>query len=174
MNWYILYCMNAKTEKLCTMFRSYGVNAFIPRMEMYLRTKGLIKRDMFPSYIFIKSEMEQLEFNAFLKKLDYQKDGVIRELKYTDEQSLHFDFISALTKTEISMFEHLFDEQGIVRLSKVKFVNDQPVIYEGPLINYNYNIKKLDIHNGLAYLDIDFQGSQVVAGIKLEKIIMGG
>lgn len=169
MNWYILYCVNAKTERLCTMFKSYGIYAFIPMMEMHLRTQGLIKRQMFPNYIFIKTEMGQLEFSDFLKSLDYQKDGVIKELKYLDEQSMNFDFISALTKTEIQIFDHLFDEQGIVRLSKVKFINNQPVIYEGPLINYNYNIKKLDIHNGLAYLDIDFQGSQVVAGIKLVK-----
>ncbi|MCD7807946.1 MAG: hypothetical protein LUH02_01280 [Erysipelotrichaceae bacterium] len=156
MNWYILYCMSSKTERLCTMFNSYGVHAFVPMMEMYLRTKGLVKRVMFPSYIFVKTEMGQVEFNHFLKNLDYQKDGVIRELKYTDEKSLQFDFISALTKTEIHMFEHLFDETGVVRLSKVKFVNNKPFIYEGPLINFNYNIKKLDIHDGLAYLDIDF------------------
>ena len=51
---------------------------------------------MFNGYIFVKSTMNQLEFNSLLMKMSKEKDGLLKQLVYPDT--------SALKKEEIEMF----------------------------------------------------------------------
>ena len=66
-NWYVLFVLVAKEKKLCSVLTKKGLNAFIPQMEYYRRDiKGNALKSLFPGYIFIKSEMNQSDFDNFL------------------------------------------------------------------------------------------------------------
>ena len=43
---------------------------------------------MFTNYIFVKTLMNQTEFNTFLMNLDNEKDGLIKQLVYLDTSAL--------------------------------------------------------------------------------------
>ena len=61
MNYYVLFCQSLKIDKLYQVFNSKeGVEAFIPKMERYIRSKDMIE----------------------------QRDGIIRELKKDEVSAL--------------------------------------------------------------------------------------
>ena len=112
MNCYVLYCQSYKIENLCQRFnQKEGIEAFIPQIEKHLHsTNELVLKPLFPGYIFIKTKMNQIEFDTFLLLMKEEKNGVIRELKKDD--------VSALTKDEIHLLKLLLNEQYILKMSK--------------------------------------------------------
>lgn len=83
MNYYVLFCQSLKIEKLYQTFNlKKDTEAFIPKMEKYIRSKDkIIIQSMFPGYLFIKTNMDQTEFDTLLLLMKEERDGVIRELK---------------------------------------------------------------------------------------------
>lgn len=67
MNCYVLYCQSYKIENLCQRFnQKEGIEAFIPQIEKHLHsTNELVLKPLFPGYIFIKTKMNQIEFDTF-------------------------------------------------------------------------------------------------------------
>ncbi|XCP84019.1 transcription termination/antitermination NusG family protein [Roseburia hominis] len=81
-NWYILFVQIEKQSQICTMLQNEGVHAFLPMMEYYRRdSKGIAVKLMFPGYVFVRSELEQKEFDDFLKFRKGCLWGVIKQLK---------------------------------------------------------------------------------------------
>ena len=97
MNYYVLFCQSLKIEKLYQTFNlKKDTEAFIPKMEKYIRSKDkIIIQSMFPGYLFFKTNMNQTEFDTLLLLMKEERDGVIRELKKEE--------VSALTKEEIKL-----------------------------------------------------------------------
>ena len=78
------------------------MEAFIPKMEKYIRSKDkIIIQTMFSGYLFIKTNMDQTEFDTLLLFMKEERDGVIRELKKEE--------VSALTKEEIKQLHPEYD-----------------------------------------------------------------
>ena len=96
MNCYVLYCQRFKIENLCHTFNTKkGIEAFIPLMEKHIHsTNEIVLKPLFPNYLFIKTKMNQIEFDTFLLLMKEEKNGVIKELKKDD--------VSALTKDEMN------------------------------------------------------------------------
>ena len=90
MNWYVLYVLSYKKEQLIKYLNRYeDVEAFVPKYEYYRRvTKDYEIKPMFNGYIFVKSTMNQLEFNSLLMKMSKEKDGLLKQLVYTDTSAL--------------------------------------------------------------------------------------
>ena len=63
MNYYVLFCQSLKIEKLYHIFNlKKDTEAFIPRMERYIRSKDkIVIQNMFPGYLFIKTKMNQTD-----------------------------------------------------------------------------------------------------------------
>lgn len=102
--------------------------AFIPRMERYIRSKDkIVIQNMFPGYLFIKTTMNQTEFDTLLLLMKEERDGVIRELKKEE--------VSALTKEEIKLLDILLNKQYILVMSKGYKINGRTKIIEGSLKN---------------------------------------
>ncbi|WP_249026479.1 transcription termination/antitermination NusG family protein [Thomasclavelia cocleata] len=112
MNWYVLFVLSNRTNQLLrNLNKKDNIEAFIPQYQYYRRiTKDYDIKPMFTNYIFVKSLMNQTEFNTFLMKLDNEKDGLIKQLVYLDT--------SALKEAEIEMFNYLLDESYVVKMSK--------------------------------------------------------
>lgn len=163
MNWYILYCQSYKIDYICDVLNSKkDIKAFMPMMETFRRDKeNLILEKMFPGYLFIKTSRNQEKFNDFLNGLKDQKNGVIKELRK--------EGVSSLTNDEIKLFENLLDEKYIVRMSYGIKINGKSVAYNGPLIHYTGNIKRVDFYRRIAYLDIQFLGREIICGLTVKR-----
>ena len=160
-NWYVLFVLVAKSDKLFSLLNKKGINAFIPQIEYYRRDiKGNALKPLFPGYIFVKSEMDQSDFDNFLYKLGEQKDGLIKQLKE--------DGVSALRDEEIEMFNKLLNDEGILEMSQAFIEDKRAKVIEGPLIYYQNHIVKVDKHNKLAYLDIEFMNRQILVGLNIK------
>lgn len=161
MNWYILYVLSRKTEHLLRNFnRKKGIEAFIPKYEYYLRiNKSIDVKPMFNGYIFIKTEMNQMEFNCMLSKMDDEKDGLIKQLVKKET--------SALRKEEIEMFNHLLNSSYVACMSQAYIDNGKAVVYNGPLQYFEKNIVKVDKYNRVAYLDLLFLDRRIQVGLEI-------
>ena len=158
MNYYVLYCQTLKTEKICDRLNNKGnIQAFIPRMEKYIRKKDDIEvKVMFPGYLFIETCFDKDEFHDFLIHLNEQRDGIIRELKKTD--------VSALTIEEIKLMSLLLDNNKIMRMSEGYKNNNKTVVTKGPLVHFQDNIVDIDKRDRIAILNITFLNRNIKAG----------
>ena len=162
-NCYILFCQTVKTEKVCQMLnRKPGINAFIPRMEVYIRADGRIDRKvMFPGYLFVRTELGQLEFDALIASLDEERDGIIKELKKSQ--------VSALRDDEKRLLECLLDERGILKMSEGYKDEGRSIVIKGPLQKLQEHIISVDKRDMVAMLDIRFLGRYIKAGLMIRK-----
>ena len=162
MNYYVLFCQSLKIEKLYHTFNlKKDTEAFIPRMERYIRSKDkIVIQNMFPGYLFIKTKMNQTEFDTLLLLMKEERDGVIRELKKEE--------VSALTKEEIKLLDILLNEQYIMVMSKGYKVNGRTKIIEGPLKQLEEYIVAVDKKSHEAVLNIEFLNKKLKAGIEMQ------
>ena len=161
-HYYVLYCQSLKIEKLYYVFNNQkDVEAFIPKYEKYLRSKDkVIINPMFPGYLFIKTRMNQTEFDTFLLLMKEERDGVIRELKKEE--------VSALTKEEIKLLDILLNKQYLLVMSKGYKVNGRTKIIEGPLKELEEHIVAVDKKSHEAVLNIEFLNKKLKAGIEMQ------
>lgn len=162
-NYYVLFCQTVKTNKLCKNLNSKNnVFAFIPRMETYLHIKEeIVLKDMFPGYIFVKSKMNQEDFNTFLHSLKEERDGLIRELKKNE--------VSALSKNEISLFNQMLDKNGVLKMSYGYKECGKTIVTSGPLIKFKNLIIDTNKRDMTATLSIVFLERNIKVGIIISK-----
>lgn len=157
-NWYVLFALVAKENKLCSVLRRKGLDAFIPKIEYYRRDiKGNTLKMLFPGYIFVRSEMKQSDFDNLLYELGEQRDGLIKQLKD--------DGVTALRDEEIEMFNKLLNSEGILEMSQAFIEDNKAKVIYGPLIHYQDHIIRVNTHNYTAYLDLTFFDRKIKLGI---------
>lgn len=158
-NIYILYCVTHKTQQVQHVLKRHGITSYIPRMEKYLRSIDRIVDDvvMFPGYLFVESYLNQLDFTLFIRQMNDEKNGIIRELK---EQG-----VSALTEEEKDFYHILFDDQYLLKMSYGYREGNKTLIYSGPLLQVKDDITKVDRKNGIAYLKQQFMHRNIQAGL---------
>lgn len=158
-NIYILYCVTHKTQQVQHVLKRHDVVSYIPRMEKYLRSIDKIVDDvvMFPGYLFVESDLVQLDFTLFIRQMNDEKNGIIRELK---DQG-----VSALTEEEKDFYHILFDDQYLLKMSYGYREGNKTLIYSGPLLQVKDDITKVDRKNGIAYLKQQFMHRNIQAGL---------
>lgn len=161
MNWYVLFVLaNRANQLIKNLNKKDNIEAFIPQYQYYRRiTKDYDIKPMFTNYIFVKTLMNQTEFNTFLMNLDNEKDGLIKQLVYSDT--------SALKEEEIKMFNYLLDESYVVKMSQAFLQDGKAKVYQGPLKHFEKNIIKVDKYNQVAYLNLSFMNRKIKAGLKI-------
>lgn len=148
-----------KTEKISYILnKKKHLYSFIPRYEKYIRSKSeLIEQVMFPGYLFIKTKLNQLEFDSLLSSLDEERDGIIRELRKED--------VSALTNDEIYLMEKLLNDHEILVMSEGYQENGKTIVTKGPLKSLQDKIISTNKKDMFAILDIQFLKRNMKAGI---------
>lgn len=161
MNWYVLYAMSNKTDKLIdNLNKKTDIEAFVPRYEYYRRNSvNYDIKPMFYGYIFVKSALSQCDFDSLLRNMKEGKDGFIRQLVK--------DGVSALSEEERDMFEKLLDENHVVRMSQAFLQDGKAKVYQGPLKSFEDNIIKVDKHNHVAYLNLTFMNRTIKASLMI-------
>ena len=159
MNWYVLYTLSQKTNKILTnLNRKKELIAFIPEYEVcHRKTKEITIKPMFNNYIFVKTMLSQCEFNDLLLKMKDDNSGLIKQLKNSETSALRAD--------EIDFFSVILDSNYVVRLSYGYQEDGVTHIIEGPLKLYEKHIVKVDKHNQCAYLDLLFFDRRIMLGI---------
>ncbi|MCI8850281.1 MAG: antitermination protein NusG [Erysipelotrichaceae bacterium] len=162
MNYYVLYCQTLKCEGVCRRLNGKGkLQAFIPQMESYHRLSNQIMlKTMFPGYVFIKSELNQSEFDALLSSLSDERNGIIKELKKSE--------VSALTQDEIDLYQRLWNQNGILVMSEGYKENGKTIVTKGPLLSFQEEIIATDKRDMVAVLKLTFLDRNIKAGILLK------
>ena len=162
MNYYVLYCQTLKCEGVCRRLNGKGkLQAFIPQMESYHRLSNqILLKTMFPGYVFIKSELNQSEFDALLSSLSDERNGIIKELKKSE--------VSALTKDEIDLYQRLWNQNGILVMSEGYKENGKTIVTKGPLLSFQEEIVATDKRDMVAVLKLTFLDRNIKAGILLK------
>ena len=162
MNWYVLFVQTLYEDKLCSFLnRSKGIQAFSAKLEYYRRDRKINEiKSLFPGYVFVKTNLTQLEFNEWLRKQEIKK-GLIKQLQY--------DHVSALQKEEIQILNVLLNDNHVLSMSYGHLENDKIVIDEGTLKGLESYIVKHDKRNRLASLDLFFLNQRWIAGVSLER-----
>lgn len=160
MNWYVLFVQTLYEDKLCNILNnSDEVFVFSAKIEYYRRDHKMNElKSLFPGYVFIKTKLDQLEFNNWLRKQEFKK-GFIKQLQR--------ESVSALTPEEIQLFNLLLDDKGRLNMSYGILENSKLVVKEGPLMGFEDYVKKYDKRNRLVTLDLFFLEKQWVAGVTL-------
>lgn len=159
-NWYVLFVQTLHEDTLCSFFnRDKQVFAFSVKIEYYRKDRKRNElKSLFPGYVFIKTELNQKEFNDWLRQQE-QKKGFIKQLQYKEE--------NALTPEEIQLFNMLLDDNGILRMSYGNIVDSKLLIKKGPLANFDSYIIKYDKRNRIATMDLFFLNKRWIAGVTL-------
>ncbi len=162
MNYYVLYCQTLKCEGVCRRLNGKGkLQAFIPQMESYHRLSNqILLKTMFPGYVFIKSELNQSEFDALLSSLSDERNGIIKELKKSE--------VSALTQDEIDLYQRLWNQNGILVMSEGYKENGKTIVTKGPLLSFQEEIIATDKRDMVAVLKLTFLDRNIKAGILLK------
>jgi len=162
MNYYVLYCQTLKCEGVCRRLNGKGkLQAFIPQMESYHRLSNqILLKTMFPGYVFIKSELNQREFDALLSSLSDERNGIIKELKKSE--------VSALTQDEIDLYQRLWNQNGILVMSEGYKENGKTIVTKGPLLSFQEEIIATDKRDMVAVLKLTFLDRNIKAGILLK------
>lgn len=160
MNYYVLFCQTVKTEKVCQRLNKYDeIQAFIPKMEKYIRVKNLITfQVMFPGYLFVKTKLDQYEFDSLLFSMNDERDGIIKELKKKNA--------TALTTKEINLLDQLLDNQAILRMSTGYKKDGKTIITNGPLLKFQDSIIDTNKRDMIAILNIQFLNRNIKAGLR--------
>lgn len=152
MYWYIVHIKLEQSSKLVKFFNQQNNTiAFVPKMERWYNIKGkknYIIKDLYPDYVFIKSEMDQLEFNERFKEFFKSIDGIAQLLESED--------VYVLKTEEQILMERLLDNKNIIRHSVGNIVNSKLIVEKGPLVNLENKVIKIDRHQRLAVLKSDF------------------
>lgn len=161
MNWYILYVLCGNEERIVKILEQEELlYAFIPRMEYYRRDqKRIAMKAMFPGYIFVKTIQEPRQFHKLFVKLRNRHQRMMKELTYEDATSLK--------PQEVIYFEKLLNEHGLMKMSKGRIVDRKLKIVDGPLQYFEDTIVKVDKHERMAYLDLEFMNRRVKAGVMI-------
>lgn len=161
MNWYVLYTLSYKTNKIINnLNRNKDLTAFAPEYEVcHRKTKEVLIRPMFNNYVFVKTQLDQNEFNDLLLKMREENDGLIKQLKNVDT--------TASPEKEIEFFNLVLNRNYIVKLSHGYQENGKTIITDGPLKLLEKHITKVDKHNQCAYLDLKFFNRRINMGLEI-------
>lgn len=157
MNIYVLFNRQNKTKYLLRLLNKSGLLSFVCKMEYYRKDRDSIEeKELYPGYIFIKSELNQLDFDKQLSSIN-DKYGLIKQLKS--------EGLPALSKEEQYLFDILFDDLGVLKMSYCTLIKNRAYVHEGPLKGLDSFIIKYDKPQRLAYLNVKILNIVVKVGL---------
>jgi transcriptional antiterminator NusG len=165
MNWYIIYVRGSYENKLVEYLNDSGFTAFVPMKAKYFRDHGvskMVNQLLFPNYIFVESELDNIEFSKKLELLKQRKTGFVKQLRH-DLQGT-----SALDANEKNMIERLVGKNKVIENSIGFIENDKVVVTQGPLMGFESHIVYINRHKRSATLEIDIMGEIRSVQVSLE------
>lgn len=176
--WYVLYVRTGAESRVTDDMNKYaatralgcGFESFCPESEYYYRNKKerqlgrtYKKRPLFPSYVFVETDMPPKEFLREFGAYVYASRDVIRILKAGES-----DDGIALPADERRRLEFLLKGKRCLERSVGYIVGDKVCVRDGPLKDCEGLIKYINRHNRYADIEVDMFGGKVKARVALE------
>lgn len=169
MNWYVIFVRTGKehkVEQLLKEIMATEFTPFVPLIEKLFRSGGTVNREiklLFPSYVFIKSELSCLEFIKSMSSIMYTHRDIVRVLRYGDSEI-------AMRDNEKKILFNLCNDEHCIEASKGIIVGDRVYVQEGPLKGWESKLKKVNRHKREAWIEIEFMGDIRIVRVALEII----
>lgn len=165
MYWHVLFVRGGHEQKIVNKINEAGHEAFLPKVTKLFKRKNEIKKEdflLFKNYVFVKSELDTLNFQKYIQHEVKYMNGFIKLLKHDSEgtESLYPHEKEFLMK--FANKDHVIDE------SKGLIEGDRIIITEGPLMGHESMIKKIDRHKRIAQLEIEMFGDKRMISVGLE------
>lgn len=175
MNWFVLFVLLEKQERIIETLKGEGMDAFSPMLEYYRRDiQTTTHKRMFPGYVFVRSPLTRMEFEEILRGLGDRRNGIVKELQRnqmgkTAAEGSDYE-LAVMRPEEIEFLNTIINEDGMVPMS-YGFIGNKgkAVVADGPLEHYADRICKLDKHNHLAWLDLNFFDRQIKMGLTVSE-----
>jgi len=168
MYWYVFFVRTGREERV-EKFLKERLNTdvfipFVPLHEKIFKMANTLKKELkplFPSYVFIESEMSNQEFMKSIKGLIHNSNDIVHLLKYSDTEI-------ALRESERLMLVSLFNDDHCIESSSGVIEGDKIYIIDGPLKGLESIIRKVNRHRRLASIEIEFAGDIRLVNVSLE------
>lgn len=177
--WYVLY-VRSNTENrvirelnqhIQTLFLPYKVEPFILESEQYYRNKKYQrlgnkyqKRPLFPGYVFIETDMPDMEFIQTFYNYINKSSSIIKILLSNNKNKL------AISDDEKTRLEYWCLGKRCLSHSEGYLEGDEIVITSGPLSGKEGSIKYINRHNRYAEVELMFLDQKQNIKVALEII----
>ncbi|WP_027631046.1 antiterminator LoaP [Ruminiclostridium cellobioparum] len=168
MYWYILFVRTGRELKVEQFLRerldSDIFNPFVPLQQFLFKTKGIVKKELkplFPSYVFIESEIPGQEFIKRTKTLLCVSRDIVHILRYSDTEI-------AMRESEKQLLLSLCNDDRCIESSNGISEGNRIHILDGPLKGWESNVKKVNRHKRQAWVEIELMGSIRLVSVALE------
>ena len=170
MFWYILFVRTGNEYQVEQLLKKRldgdMFKPFVPIHESLFKSVGTIKKEikpLFPSYVFVESELSSQEFLKNTSNLIYTSSNIISLLRYSDAEI-------AMRESERQMLLSLCNDEYCIESSSGIIEKDRIIITDGPLKGRESIVKKVDRHKRQAYIEIDFLGETRLIGVAIELV----
>ncbi|HBN83996.1 MAG TPA: antitermination protein NusG [Clostridiales bacterium] len=176
MSIYILFVITNQEQKVIDAITKQFHNKehfcpFIPRRVTFFKRSGQVPRKekliMFPGYVFIKSELCDINFFQQISPFVRTNKDVIRVLRYGDSNEY------AVREDECNKLIDLLNDDYCIETSAAFLEGDRVKIIEGPLKGKESIIKKVKRSRMEAVIHLEIMGEErpITLGIDiLQKI----
>lgn len=163
MYWYFINVQSKYTKNIIDFFNNQKETlAFIPKVEKWFGAKSIrsyIVKDLYPDYIFVKSILNENEFmnkyEKFFKDIKNAAVLVRQGNSYSMQKSIQ------------SIYEKLFDQNGIITHSTGNIVQSKLKIDNGPLCGLEDSIIKINRHDRTAKFDFKQNNFSLVVPLEI-------
>lgn len=170
MYWYVLFVRTGWEQRIEQFLKErLDTNLFIPFVplqETIFKIAGKTKKELkplFPSYVFIETEVSGQEFINRTSTLFYNSRNIVCILKYSDTEI-------ALKESERQLLLKLCNDDYCIESSSGIIVGDKIYISDGPLKGYESLIRSVNRHKRLVWIEVEFMGEMRQISLALEII----
>lgn len=168
MYWYVLFVRTGREQKVEKLLKKrLGTDVFVPFVPLYERLFKIsetVKKELkplFPSYVFIESEVSDQEFLKIRSTLIYISSDILRILRYGNTEI-------AMRESEKRMLLSLCNDDHCIESSSGIIVGDRIHVTDGPLKGWESMVRKVNRHKRQAWIEIEFMGDIRLVSIALE------
>lgn len=168
MYWYVLFVRTGQEQRVERLLKvqldTDVFMPFIPLNERLFKKSGIVKREikpLFPSYVFIESDISNQEFSYSISKIIRSSNDIVRILKYSDTEI-------SMRDSEKQALMKLYNGYHCIELSKGIIVGDRIHITDGPLIGCESMVKRVNRHKREAWIELEFMGEKRLLNVSLE------
>ena len=149
--WYVIWTATGKEEICKTQIEnvcseSSYIRVVIPKKKVSRKIKGLrqyVEVKLFPSYVLVETDEVEL--------LDEELRNIVGFTRILN----HEGSFKALDKKEADMISRLIGDRDSVEESIGYIEGDRIVITEGPMVGMESQIRYIDRHKRIAFIEIE-------------------
>lgn len=164
MYWYFINVQSKYAQQIINFFNSQkNTLAFVPKVERWFGAKSVrdyVVKDLYPDYIFVKSDLDEKEFMDTYKNFFKDIQNVALLVKQGNSYSMQ--------KGIQALYEKLFNQDGIILHSYGNIIQSKLKIDHGPLCGLEDSIIKVNRHRRTATFDFKQNDLSLIVPLEIK------